>query len=121
MTCPLATDAGFAHIAELPNLRNLHVTCPNVTDAGFETLAEIETLEWVTIDYSVTDAAFDTLRGLPNLKQVNLPASVSRVGAQRFANERPDCIVIRSDPTTPHERFSPETVNDSVTSEGADD
>ncbi|HEV7279489.1 MAG TPA: hypothetical protein VGN57_04680 [Pirellulaceae bacterium] len=111
MSCPLATDAGFAHIADLSNLRNLHVTCPNVTDAGFEAIAEIETLEWVTIDYAVTDAAFDTLRGLPNLRQVNLPASVSREGAQRFANERPDCIVIRSDAANLNERISPENAN----------
>lgn len=112
MTCPQATDAGFARLADLPNLHEVQVIAPNVTEAGARTLAQIETLERVMLPASSTDATLESLRALPNLEWVYLPAGVSREAAQRFANDHPDCEVIRNVPGFPNERYSAEPAAD---------
>ncbi|HEV7279490.1 MAG TPA: hypothetical protein VGN57_04685 [Pirellulaceae bacterium] len=106
------TDAGFARLADLPKLRALFIRCPKVTDEGAKTLAEIATLEQVALNYAVTDAALVPLRDLPNLAQVFLPISVSREGAQRFANDRPECEVWHSDPGSSTRRLEPQLKED---------
>jgi hypothetical protein len=108
LTGPQATDAGFARIADLPNLREVHVIAPNVTEAGARTLAQMKTLERVALPGSSTDATLESLSALPKLEYVYLPAGVSREAAQRFANDHPDCEVIRNDPGFPFERYSAE-------------
>jgi hypothetical protein len=110
LSAPQLTDAGFAHVADLPDLRELYVIgCPNVTDAGAKALAKIRTLEQVSISsYSVTDEVFNSLSELPNLKSIDVPPALSRKAAQRFAKDHPGCEVWYPDPYTLSTRLVPQ-------------
>lgn len=112
VTADRATDAGFANLAKLSRLRELHVIAPDVTAAGARTLAQFKTLERVALPDASTDATLDALRALPKLEHVYLPAGVSREAAQRFANEHPECEVIRNDPAYPFERYTAESAGE---------
>ena len=69
--CKQVTDAGLAHVAELPNLRHLTLGGTAVTDLA--PLARLTALETLQLQGArVTDAGLAALAQLPNLRTVDL-------------------------------------------------
>ena len=67
------TDAGLAHLGDLPSLRSLNFHGAGITDAGLAHLTNLESLE-VESSY-ITDDGLAHLSGLKNLRSLNLPST----------------------------------------------
>ena len=68
-----ATEAGFARLAQLKNLRTLHAELSSISDASLQHLAELASLEYLNLyGTQVSDTGLAHLEGLPALKKLYL-------------------------------------------------
>jgi len=59
------SDAGLAHLAALPNLRELRLDSATVTDAGLEVLKSLDSLEVVDLYHTlVTEGGLEKLQSI---------------------------------------------------------
>ena len=99
--CPQITDAGLAHLKELPNLRRLSLHQRHnartmfITDAGLAHVADLQQLQDLRITWvPFTDAGLDRLREMPNLERVLLyKTKATEAGVRRLCEALPDCLV----------------------------
>ena len=89
------TDAGLAALAELPNLRVLHLEKTGIGDAGLAHLKNLQSLEYLNVyGTQVTDAGLAHLQGLKNLKSLYLwQSKVTDAGADSLRKALPTCKV----------------------------
>lgn len=86
------SDAGIAHLKDLPNMRELHCRSPYLTDKSLFYLANMKTLTSLTITGNFTDAGLKFLENLPALRSLELTSDVafSNTAIQRLQNKRPN-------------------------------
>jgi hypothetical protein len=91
---PKFTGAGFAHLAELPNLRRLTVAGSPFNDEGLAALARLPALEefrtWHTYQ---TPAGNDVIGKLDNLKTLHLGQRLRRYDASSNAHSVSDATI----------------------------
>jgi Leucine-rich repeat (LRR) protein len=68
------TDAGIAHLKDLPNIRELHCHSPYLTDKSLSYLANMKTLNFLTIIGNFTDKGLGHLEGLKSLRSLSINA-----------------------------------------------
>jgi len=69
------TDDGIRYLAKMPSLRKLGIDSPLVTDRGLEYLGQIKTLEHLDLpqdQHGITDAGLTHLGQLPNLRYLRI-------------------------------------------------
>ena len=98
--CARITDAGLAHLQELPNLRVLWLLQENggktpVTDSGMAHVARLAQLtDLYLIRVSIGDRGIAQLHGMPNLQRLSLRGTkVTEEGVQALCEAMPDCLV----------------------------
>ena len=96
------TDAGLAAVAQLPNLRRLHLEKTAVTDAGLAHLKGLANLEYLNLYATgVTDAGLAHLAGLKNLRNVYLwQTKVTAEGAAALKKSVPTVTINRGEELT---------------------
>jgi len=89
------TDAGLAPLANLTNLRRLHLEKTAVTDAGLVHLKGLANLEYLNLyNTQVTDAGLANLEGLKNLKNVYLwQSKATDAGVAKLQAALPNCKI----------------------------
>jgi len=89
------TDAGMAHLQELPLLRGLNLDGTQVTDAGLVHLDVLTRLESLSLKGTqVTDAGLVHLQGLTVLGAVDLNGTkVTNAGVQQLQKALPNCYI----------------------------
>ncbi|SPE62729.1 Leucine-rich repeat, ribonuclease inhibitor subtype [Verrucomicrobia bacterium] len=92
------TDAGLAHMGELPNLARLHLERTDISDAGLAHLAALPSLEYLDLyGTQVTDAGLAHLQDSPRLKHLFLwQTRVTPAAAKAFADSRADQAQIQA-------------------------
>ncbi len=88
--CKKITDAGLAHLAELPSLYSLNLSmCDNITDAGLAHLAKLTLLSSLDLRRctNITDAGIAHLSKLALLSSLNLSIcpNITDVGLAHLA------------------------------------
>ncbi len=68
------TDAGIAHLKDLPNIRELYCHSPYLTDKSLSYLANMKTLNFLTIIGNFTDEGLGHLEGLKSLRSLSINA-----------------------------------------------
>jgi hypothetical protein len=102
------TDAAFAKIERLTELRVLGFWEAEVTDAGLQHVQALKGLQQLVLQHMpITDAGLEHLRGLTQLKQLVLASTWGTdQGVKRLQQALPDCR-ITWEPPTKDERQSP--------------
>jgi len=68
------TDAGIAHLKDLPNIRELSCHSPYLTDKSLSYLANMKTLNYLTIIGNFTDEGLGHLEELKSLRSLSIIA-----------------------------------------------
>lgn len=86
------TDAGLSKLADLKNLRRLHLEKTGVTDAGLANLKGMTNLEYLNLyGTQVTDAGLSNLEGMKNLKSLYLwQSKVTDAGVDKLKKALPN-------------------------------
>jgi hypothetical protein len=89
------TNEWLEHLAELPNLRRLHLKRTSVTDRGMEIVGTLKQLNVIELRYvAVTDASLPQLARLEATTQVHLwGTGISREGAAKLQQDLPGAEV----------------------------
>ncbi|MHC4336962.1 MAG: leucine-rich repeat domain-containing protein [Planctomycetota bacterium] len=88
------TDAGIAHLKDLPNIRELYCHSPYLTDKSLSYLANMKTLNFLTIIGNFTDDGLHNLEQLKTLRHLKIhttnkfsPAAIQQL-KERLPNLR---------------------------------
>jgi Leucine-rich repeat (LRR) protein len=91
------TDAGIAHLKDLPNIRELSCHSPYLTDKSLSYLANMKTLNYLTIIGNFTDEGLGHLEGLKSLRSLSIIAEndFSPVALARLRKELSNLQTLR--------------------------
>lgn len=90
------TDKGLAHVRELKSLRHLHLEKTKVGDKGVAQLKSLENLVYLNLyGTKVTDKSLPVLGSLKKLKRLYVwNTAVTKAGVARLRKQRPDLKVV---------------------------
>lgn len=89
------TDAEFAHLASLPELRELVVIGHGVTDQGLESLKRLTQLKsLIVVHAKITDKGLVHLKEMKSLRKVHIRfTGVTEAGSKELAKALPNASV----------------------------
>lgn len=93
--CEMVTDAGLAHVAEIPELQELGLSSTPITDDGLRNISHLKSLR--RLDLSGTLVTDEGLRHLIGLDLLELDLSETKVtpeGMDRAERAMPNCLVL---------------------------
>jgi hypothetical protein len=101
--CKNVTDAGLAHLVELPNLEELSLVDEGdgmvITDAGLAHIGQMKRLKYLMLIGmpSVSDAGLVHLHGLSNLENMSIHRTgATEDGLKQLYAALPDCHILSS-------------------------
>jgi hypothetical protein len=94
--CNCVTDAGLAHLVEMPALEGLSMLSSTFTDAGLVHVGKMHRLERVAIiRVPITDAGLEHLRQLACLRKLGIYGTkVTRHGIDQLQRALPQCEIL---------------------------
>jgi hypothetical protein len=94
--CNCVTDAGLAHLVEMPALEGLCMLSTTFTDAGLVHVGKMHRLEWLAISrVPITDAGLEHLKPLANLQRLSIYRTrVTQRGIDQLQQALPHCEIL---------------------------
>jgi hypothetical protein len=96
LSTPLVTNAGLTHLQALPRLEGLYLQGTAVTDDGMKHLSGLTNLRWLSLKgTAVSESGLTHISKLKSLEFVVLPVGVSDESIRRLEAQLPECEIVQ--------------------------